>query len=901
MTADSRPAHLRPGDRATRNAPLRAATLADARAAHATPPRDARPMVRWWWFGPAQTEAMIDHDLASMAAAGVGGAELAVVYPMSLPERGEPEPYPYLSETFLDRVAHAADRAHDLDLRFDVTLGGGWSYGGPHIDRTLGAKRLRWQTVELAPTEPAVVLAPTAAGESLVAAYLAAGTLESLPRAWEMLDGVVPGHVLDLPAAPGPRVLALAWCTPTGQTVKRAPLGGAGYLLDHYSAAATRRHLEVVARPLLAAAQRSGADRVTAVFCDSLEVHTADWTETLPAEFARRRGYDLLPELPLLLRASRHRTDDERVRRLRTDLGRTLTDLYEASFVAPLRDLARERGVLLRLQGYGKPPAAMRSYAGVDLIEGESWGWDGFPPTRWASSAAHALGENVVSAETWTWVASPSLAATPLDLQAEAVEHLSLGVTQFVAHGWPSAPSELVDPGWPFYAAGALTDRNPWWPVMPELTTMLARLGALARLGEPVREVGVYVPDAAAYGRLTPAGDGLGADIDLWAATRDCVGPELLGTLRGAGYDVDVLDDAALATASRRHRVVVVGAPVPPGDPAHAVLRELAEAGCAVVGCAVVEVGGVSEVGGVLGEVRAVVPPAVVRTAPTLLPVQRRLADADLLLLANVGSGDVTGPVVPAARRAHWEVWEPRSGAMCPLPADGVVSVAAHAALVLVGHDGDASAVASAHPGSVAGVPADGVGLDVRWYSSSGEPVSFPALADWREGPDGVTLVADVEVPSVSAGVGAPLGADVGVEVGAECVRIALVVDLGEGAPGAGGGVPDRGTGPSYRAGYVPPVGTAVVIEVDGERRGALWAPPYRLEIEMSPGRHRVSVTAFGSAAGSLIGNEELVARQEVLTRRYGPLFALQDMDRVPESLVVGFCEAPRVSVVELS
>ena len=60
--------------------------------------------------------------------------------------------------------------------------------------------------------------------------------------------------------------------------------------------------------------------------------------------------------------------------------------------------------------------------------------------------------------------ALPSFRATPLDLKGEAHEHLLLGINQLIGHGWPYSPSDTQGLGWFFYAAGALDDRNPWWP-----------------------------------------------------------------------------------------------------------------------------------------------------------------------------------------------------------------------------------------------------------------------------------------------------------------------------------------------------------------------------------------------------------------------------------------------------
>ena len=46
----------------------------DARKAFDTPPDDARVMMRWWWFGPATTEAQIARDLEAMKRAAAWAA-----------------------------------------------------------------------------------------------------------------------------------------------------------------------------------------------------------------------------------------------------------------------------------------------------------------------------------------------------------------------------------------------------------------------------------------------------------------------------------------------------------------------------------------------------------------------------------------------------------------------------------------------------------------------------------------------------------------------------------------------------------------------------------------------------------------------------------------------------------
>ena len=114
------------------------------------PPADARPMMRWWWFGAAVEAASVDRDLQAMKDAGIGGVEVQPVYPVvpDDPEHGLVN-HPFLSKPFLDTLAHSAAAARSLGLRFDLTLGSGWPYGGPHIPITHAAGRLRWERVKV--------------------------------------------------------------------------------------------------------------------------------------------------------------------------------------------------------------------------------------------------------------------------------------------------------------------------------------------------------------------------------------------------------------------------------------------------------------------------------------------------------------------------------------------------------------------------------------------------------------------------------------------------------------------------------------------------------------------------------------------------------------------------------
>src|SRR3977135_1341576 len=107
------------------------------------PPAEAKPMVRWWWFGAAVEKPEILHELQQMKTDGIGGAELAFVYPEVLddPAKGLKN-LPFLSPGMLAPVHSAHAEGRRLGFRRDVSLCSGWPSGGPATTLAEAAGRL---------------------------------------------------------------------------------------------------------------------------------------------------------------------------------------------------------------------------------------------------------------------------------------------------------------------------------------------------------------------------------------------------------------------------------------------------------------------------------------------------------------------------------------------------------------------------------------------------------------------------------------------------------------------------------------------------------------------------------------------------------------------------------------
>jgi len=540
----------------------RFATLEALERAFQAPPEDCKIMMRWWWFGPAVTHAELEREMRLMKDAGIGGFEVQPVHPLTVddPAKGLVN-LRYLSPEFLDAVRFTASTARQLGLRMDMTMGSGWPYGGPHISGGLAAARLRVTRLGIPKGTRHIPLPKIDEGEKFLAAFVG-------PKGGESFGSVATGKdgELYLPSSPpGPREVLVFIASKTGMMVKRPAVGAEGPVLDHYNRAALEKHLSAVGEPL---ADAAGPNGIRAMFCDSLEAYGSDWTADLLEQFQRRRGYDLAAYLPALVGSIGPHTAA-----IRHDWGQTLSELFDQRFMSPLQEWCHRLHVLLRVQSYGIPPAQFSSYRFVDLPEGEqgeSGGWNEFTPARWASSAAHDYGLPVPSEESWTWVHSPVFRATPLDLKAGADQEFLEGITQLVGHGWPYSPENVEEPGWYFYASGALNQHNPWWPAMPDLALYLQRVSFLLRQGRPANDVALYLPEHDAWAQFMArpdSGSGTNEDllsygdhVNLRVKTSQRLGPTIVPRLLASGYNCDMVDDDAITRLGHiENREFVVG------------------------------------------------------------------------------------------------------------------------------------------------------------------------------------------------------------------------------------------------------------------------------------------------------------------------------------------------------
>jgi hypothetical protein len=913
----------------------------------AHPPIDARPMVRWWWFGPAVVKPEILRELQQMKADGIQGAELAFVYPLVLDDAAKGlKNLPFLSPEMLDAVTYAETQGRQLGLRIDVTLCSGWPYGGPHISLRQAATRLRTVEIPVPPGATSVTVPTLAEGKSVTALIRGGFMVGGLPRLamgdsilsaalavsgppraplqrgrrgaaaappnWDPASArplAISGTRITVAPSDQPRVALFFVQSHTGQQVKRAAVDANGYVLDPFAREAIDTHLEKVGEPLVKA---FGDTPPYAIFSDSLEAFGADWTPRLPEEFKRRRGYDLIAHLPELVAGGTPAADT-----IRHDYGKTLTELVNENYLQPITDWASAHRTKFRSQTYNESAVSFSSQNIAQLAEGEGPHWRSFSTLRWATSANHVFGHAVSSGETFTWLHSPVFRATPLDMKAEADIDFVMGENLIICHGWPysAPPGQVPEPGWSLYAAGAFNDHNPWHPVMPAVTAYLGRLSYLLRQGDPANQVAILVPTDDAWARFHPT------QTSITGQMPSLITPALMSAVLSAGYNVDYIDAEAVATVGLAKYPVVV---LPPTD--RIPVKTLQQiAAYVAAGGKVVAVGRAPSLdpeGRTVPELTALskqlfVPAqsSFVQDEATLgealnqqvkpdfeLPagdgiaksqlgfIRRRLSAGDVYFVANTSNQPIATTASFATTHPSGEAWDPDSAEVSPVQAQGLtVKLAPYESRVFVFYRSE-PASSSVEDSGVAAAAARASVVSGDWrvrFLGLQKVTTQAALTDWISDPSTLHYSGEA-IYSHEFGLPGDLSQ-----------RVFLEVRGGAPLPGAPNAPEDLGrpqetlgadglpnplitrTGPGMHAYYAPPIREAALVTINGQPAGALWHPPYRLDVTkfVHSGANLIEIHVFNTAlnAWSALPPHDFGP----LIAEYGDRFQMQDLDRV--------------------
>lgn len=301
-------------------------------------------------------------------------------------------------------------------------------------------------------------------------------------------DGTVPAK---LPAGRY-RLLTMGYAS-TGQTNETAG-GGRGLECDKFSAAAVNKLIDNWFAKFTAL---PSGKAVRYLHVDSWECGCQNWSSNFAAEFQRRRGYDLLPWLPVMAGVPiASAAESERVLR---DVRLTINDLLNDVFFATVRHRAHARGMAFSSESIAPTMVAdgLDHYRYADLPMGEYWlnspTHDKPNDMLDAISGAHIYGKPIIQAEGFTEVRGV-WDETPWSLKTLLDRNFALGMNRLFFHVNTHNPWLDRKPGMTLDGIGLFFQRDQTW--MPEahaFVDYVTRCSALLQQGRPVQDVAVFI------------------------------------------------------------------------------------------------------------------------------------------------------------------------------------------------------------------------------------------------------------------------------------------------------------------------------------------------------------------------------------------------------------------------
>jgi hypothetical protein len=464
---------------------------------------------RWWWMGNALDKESITAQLEAFAEAGLGGVEITPIYGT----KGYEEQFiDYLTPKWIEMLSHTIDEAERLGMKVDMVMGTGWPFGGPWVEPQYAASKLTIQKYAVKADEifekEIEINDPKQRGLATLQHIIVFNENEKFTD----LTPLLKNNKLKYAPSEDTEIYAV-FCVKTRQQVKRSAPGGAGYTLDHLSEEAFEDYSQPFTEAL-----KPVQNKLRGIFNDSYEVYGANFSPSFLEEFKSRRKYDLLHYIPVL----DQKPDNETYERLLTDYRETMGDMLLENFAKNWTQWSHDNTFITKYQAHGSPGNLIDLYAAADIPECEVFGSPHYDipgyrrdtnnvrygdsnkmMLKFASSAAHIQGKEIVSSESFTWLREHF--KTALSHAKPVADDLFLsGVNHMFLHGSTYSPKDEEWPGWKFYASVNFNPNNTIWKDAGYLFDYIARCQSVLQKARTDNEVLLYFPIHDAYAHPNP-------------------------------------------------------------------------------------------------------------------------------------------------------------------------------------------------------------------------------------------------------------------------------------------------------------------------------------------------------------------------------------------------------------
>ena len=510
------------------------------------PPAEARPFVRWWWNGNKIQINELDRQLQSLKSVGFGGVE---INPIAMPlafDKSE-KSLVWMSDEWVDMVVHAAKKAKDLGMITDIIAGTGWPFGGEFLkdeetsQRMVTDKILFGSNAIIEVDEDYLInLYKKKYRKSRSQRHISKRTTYTLANlALVPVNCNDEDEIINLSRfldknkklnykieKSGDYYLSYALIQQNFREVTLGAPGGAGAIMDHYKKEMTLAYLSRLKK----ISERSGISLnqlIRAIFCDSIEVSGANWTDGFETLFYNAYGYQLKEWMPFVFYSAKgnYANDDyansfssdfkEKLKRVRYDYNKLLVEVFLKNFTQTYKDFCEANGVLCRYQAYGTPflMGILDGYMIPDIPESNNWIYSAeMKDSLWqwnqnhgymtwnlyASAGGHLTDKKIISSEVMT--NTRGVFKTTLE---EVKQHDDMnfitGINHSILHGYNYSPKSAPFPGWIRYGA-YFSEQNTWWKHIDSWVDYNARLSAVFQNSQADKSIAIIGPTADIWG-----------------------------------------------------------------------------------------------------------------------------------------------------------------------------------------------------------------------------------------------------------------------------------------------------------------------------------------------------------------------------------------------------------------
>ena len=301
---------------------------------------------------------------------------------------------------------------------------------------------------------------------------------------------------------------------------------GAGPVMDHYKKEMTLAYLS----RLKEISERSGIplnQLIRAIFCDSIEVSGANWTDNFETIFFDTYGYKLDKWMPFVFYSAKgnYANDSysegfsemfkDELKRVRYDYNTLLVEVFLKNFTQTYKDFFEANGVLCRYQAYGTPflMGMLDGYMTPDIPESNNWiysaemkdsiwQWNqnhGYMTwNMYASAGAHLTGKKITSCETMTNTRGV-FKTTLEEIKQHDDMNFITGINHSILHGYNYSPESAAFLGWVRYGA-YFSEQNTWWKHLNLWVDYNARLSSVFQNSQADKSIVIIGPTSDIWG-----------------------------------------------------------------------------------------------------------------------------------------------------------------------------------------------------------------------------------------------------------------------------------------------------------------------------------------------------------------------------------------------------------------